>query len=289
MKIVAMLFFAMWLMICHQSLAQTIPQLALGERLLDHLVSGEVTTTLVLKKRTTDGSLNVCGLTTNRTFTSYGEYIRFVGENGCRLKSFLSTNAVDIHFFIWTITSKDNVGFGYGGSLGFNQQITPSSFHFLPSKAVEIPLRGVVSAKYRTGSDSEFITLPVKSTGVVLENFFSTNSGRLRIVLELENSEVVTYTQSGLPITPPRVSLYKSFYDDWWYDEINGEIIYRDPQASILVFVDSTPGADTLVESSEDLVSWKKVGEIRWDYFPYFSTELRPGFVDRLFIRAMSY
>lgn len=246
-----------------------------GDAVLNEYVRGNCKVNIVLQKRTSLGGMNVTGLSTNRTFSSYTQYQEFVTVNGLRLKSFLESGGGDVRF-VTSLTSESGE-FSVNRNIGPLHGITPDSFRFLPTRPVTLAVQSVRSAKYRQSESGEYKTLPINQKGLVLDSTFATNHGRLRLVLTMESGIVETYTQTGFRIDPPVLTMFRELlYEPWmYYDYDDPERLDRYIQHEyVMVQVQATYGADTVVESSVDLQTWQQMGMIGWDQYPWLMFEI---------------
>ncbi len=258
--------------------AQQLP--ITGDAILNEYVRGNCRVNIVLQKRTSFGGMNATGLSTNRTFSSYTQYQEFVTINGLRLKSFLENGDGDVRF-VTSLTSESGE-FSVNRNIGPLHGITPDSFRFLPTRPLILAVHSVRSAKYRQSESDEYKTLPVNQMGLVIDSSFATNHGRLRLVLTLETGVVETYTQTGHRIDPPVLTMFRELmYEPWMYyddyenpDEDPDQFDRSIHHEYIMVQVQATYGADTVVESSADLQTWQQMGVIGWDQYPWLMFEI---------------
>ncbi len=257
--------------------AQQLP--ITGDAVLNEYVRGNCKVNIVLQKRTSLGGMNTTGLSTNRTFGSYTQYQEFVTVNGLRLKSFLEDGDGDVRF-VTSLTSESGE-FSVNRNVGPLREITRDSFRFLPTRPVTLAVQSVRSAKYRQSESGEYKTLPVNQKGLVIDSSFATNQGRLRLVLTMESGLVETYTQTGYRINPPVLTMFRELmYEPWMYYDF--EDPSEDPDRFdrsvqheyVMVQVQATYGADTVVESSTDLQTWQQMGVIGWDQYPWLMFEI---------------
>ncbi len=271
--------------------AQQLP--ITGEGILNEYVRGNCKVNIVLQKRTSLGGMNATGLSTNRTFGSYTQYQEFVTVNGLRLKSFLEDGDGDVRF-VTSLTSESGE-FSVDRNIGPLHGITPDSFRFLPTRPVILTVQSVRSAKFRQSEGGEYTTLPVNQRGLVIDSSFATNQGRLRLVLTLETGVVETYTQTGHRIDPPVLTMFRELlYEPWmYYDYDDPERLDRYIQHEyVMVQVQATYGADTVVESSADLQTWQQMGVIGWDQYPWLMFEINDSSQSKesqKFYRVYSY
>lgn len=271
--------------------AQQLP--ITGEGILNEYVRGNCKVNIVLQKRTPLGGMNTTGLSTNRTFGSYTQYQEFVTVNGLRLKSFLEDGDGDVRF-VTSLTSESGE-FSVNRNVGPLIGITRDSFRVLPTRPVTLAVQSVRSAKFRHSESGEYTTLPVNEKGLVLDSSFATNQGRLRLVLTLETGVVETYTQTGHRIDPPVLTMFRELlYEPWmYYDYDDPERLDRYIQHEyVMVQVQATYGADTVVESSADLQTWQQMGVIGWDQYPWLMFEINDSSQSKepqKFYRVYSY
>lgn len=246
--------------------------------------------TIALHQTLTNGGMNTVGLSSNKTFTSYGDYRDFLMKNSFRLRSFLGSSRGNVRYKMRTdfldSTSESLVIDQY---LGPADQLTAESFNINPIQSVRVALQGVIGAKFKIEDGDPYKFLPIDNTGIIFDSFFFTNRGRLRIVLIFDSGKEETYTQIGTKIEAPLVSFYKIPWETW--DQI---LQYDDkekrsaPWRYVAVFVSGTFGADMVVETSRDLVAWQIVGNVSWEEYPNLMIDVAQDEPHR-FYRARSY
>lgn len=271
--------------------------LPMGNSLLDWIVttSSPLSVTILLQNINTAGGLNTCGMSADGiSFSSYTDLQSYVSANSSRLFGFLggqSTSAVC--FRVNTTNSSGCISLIIDTDLGPTANITANSFRVVPTvQSVVLPVSGVISASAQFGTNS-YTPLILATNGISIDNSFVTNNGRARISLTFGNGETVIYTQDGNPILLPTISMiwvpspppypflndygyeytdwnkwdewydqwgrYFEQYFDWWYGyDYTGFDSYN-------LLINSSSGADTVVESTADFVSWTTIGEMSWN------------------------
>ena len=254
-----------------------------GNSLLDWIVttSSPYSVTILLQNINTAGGLNTCGMSQSGiSFSSYSDLQSYVTANSSRLFGFLGGQSTsDVLFQVSTTNSNGYVGLTIDTDLGPAANITANSFHVVPTvQSVVLPVSGVIGACAQFGTNS-YAPLLLATNGIVLDNSFVTNSGRSRMSLTFSNGETVIYTQGGNPILPPTISMVwipappSAYpYDDnaWWmwYYMYNRYLWYGYGGArynSYNLFVGGSSGADTVVESTTDFISWTPIGGMSWN------------------------
>ena len=254
--------------------------LPMGNNLLDWIVgNGPCSVVIVLQSTNAPGSLNTCGMSTNGiSFNSYSDFQSYVAVNGLRLFNFLGgQNASCVRLRVDTTYVGLNtqgiqtscIGLSIDTSLGSTANITANSFAITPTvQSIVLPASGVTDASVQFGTNS-YVPLSLAGTnGIVLDNSFVTNSGRSRILLTFSDGKTVIYTQGGNPILPPIISMvwisapsypYDGYGSWYWYG-------YGGPSFnSYNLFVSGSTGADTVVESTMDFISWTPIGSMSWN------------------------
>ncbi len=255
--------------------------LPMGNNLLDWVVANSpCSVTIILQSTNNTGGLNTCGMFTNGiSFSSYTDFQSYVAVNGLRLFIFLgSQNGSDVHFRVNTTYTGLNsqgiqascIGLSMDTSLDSTANITANSFYATPTmQPVALPVSGVTSASVQFGTNSYTPLLLVGTNGIVLDSSFVTNGGRSRMSLTFSDGETVIYTQGGNPILPPTISMvwipapsaYPYYGDDPWYWYGYGGPSFN----SYNLFVSGSAGADTVVESTMDFISWTPIGSMSWN------------------------
>jgi hypothetical protein len=188
--------------------------------------------------------------------------------------------------------------------LGPTADIAANSYATPTIQSVVLPISGVTKASVQFGNGTTNSIQIAGNSGIVWDSSLANNTGRARVSLTFSDGETVTYTQNGNPILPPVISMvwipappnnpydwfdpyYDNYYDDgypyyddawyrryysyenaWyqWYNSYGWCYGYGYPgYDSYNLFASGSSGADTVVESTTNLVSWTPIGIMSWD------------------------
>lgn len=230
------------------------------------------------------GGFNTTG-TTKRglSFGSYYELQTYIATNATRLSSLLKkglTNQVSDINFRAKMTYMDTdeqgnpvecIGLRMDEKLVSPDSIKQDTFTVMPQiEPVTVPIEGLSKASIQFSSGQVIQLDMIKDRYLILDNSVLNYDGRTRMSLSLENGDTATYTQNGNRIMPPWLTI------GWTGD-------------SYSILAQWTPGTDTVIQSTTDLVEWTDIYSSSWNSNKTRAMITVPTDSLHMFFRVYSY